>query len=68
MEVDPDFDPTTEEGRTDINEDVDDEYDSLLKRPDENEVTWSQRIRSRFGRGSGYAIRRLRDKFDLKIQ
>ena len=66
MEVDPDFDPTTEEGRTDINEDVDDEYDSLLKRPDENEVTWSQRIRSRFGRGSDYAIRRLRDKFRSK--
>ena len=66
MEVDPDFDPTTEEGRTDINEDVDNEYDSLLKRPDENEVTWSQRIRSRFGRGSDYAIRRLRDKFRSK--
>ena len=65
-EIDPDFDPTTEEGQEDINDIVDDEYEALLKRPDEDERNWLQRMTDRFARGANYAIRRLKDKFRSK--
>ena len=64
----PDFEPTSEEGRANINEEIDDddEYKSLLKRPDEDESNWAQRMRNKFGSGADYAIGRLKKIFKTK--
>ena len=66
MEVDTDFDPLREEGRANINEEVDDEFEPLLKRPDEDESNWAQRMRNKFGSGADYAISRIKILFKTK--
>ncbi|EDO39598.1 predicted protein [Nematostella vectensis] len=56
-----DFDPTTEEGREDLNTTVDEDYDSLLPNDDEGVEPWIKRISTRFGRATSHVIGRLRD-------
>ena len=64
-QIDPDFDPTTEERQQDISDTVDDEYESLLKRPDEDEREWYERMKNRFGRGVHYAVATIKATFKI---
>jgi len=59
--MDIDFDPTTLEGREDLNTTVDEDYDSLIPGEDEGGNSWNERISSRFSRGASYVKRRLVD-------
>jgi len=59
MEID--FDPTTAEGREDLNTTVDDDYDSLIPNDGEGGESWNERISTRFRSGAGYVKRRLVD-------
>jgi len=59
--MDVDFDPTTLEGREDLNTTVDEDYDSLIPGEDEGGESWNERISSRFNRGASYVKRRLVD-------
>jgi len=59
MEID--FDPTTAEGREDLNTTVDEDYDSLIPNDGEGGESWNERISSRFNRGASYVKRRLID-------
>ena len=63
--MDTDFDPLTEEGKDDINDTVDDEYDSLLPGGNETPESWESRFKGKFGRGYRYAINRFNDLFKL---
>lgn len=65
MEVDPiDFDPTTEEGREDINKTVEDEYYSLLQQEGETNKSWHSRLRQKFGPdGLQKSLRSLSEAF-----
>jgi len=66
-EVDPiDFDPTTEEGREDINEEIDRDTDFLLPRENETGESWIQRINTKFKSGADYAIDRLTSIFKTR--
>jgi len=59
-EVDPiDFDPTTEEGRANINEEIDRDTDFLIPRENETGESFFQRTYRRFKTGTNYAIDRL---------
>ena len=64
--IDPDFDPTTTEGQDNIIDTVDDEYETLLKRPDESADAWHERLRNRFGRGVDYARGVIKYQFRFK--
>ncbi len=66
MEGTIDFDPTTAEGREDINEDIENEGENLLPQENESDDLWVSRIKSRFGDGYRYAINRIRDLFISK--
>ena len=59
--MDVDFDPTTEEGREDLNTTVDEDYDSLIQNDGEGGESWNERISARFRSGASYAKRRLVD-------
>jgi len=66
-EVDPiDFDPTTEEGREDINEEIDKDTDFLLPRENETGESFKQRINNKFNNGADYAISRLASLFKTR--
>ncbi|EDO44032.1 predicted protein [Nematostella vectensis] len=56
--MDIDFDPTTEEGREDLNTTVDEDYDSLIPNDGEGRESWNERISNRFGRGASYFLKR----------
>jgi len=43
-----DFDPLTEEGREDLNNIADEEFNSLIPQENETEKSWNQRLSSRF--------------------
>ena len=65
--VDIDFDPLTEEGRTDINDVVENEYDSLLPKDGEAENSIFSRFKRRFGwSGARYAINRFNKSFRIR--
>ena len=49
MEVDPDFDPTTEEGRANLDETTDENFDSLIKNDGESMETWDSKIKKNLG-------------------
>ena len=61
VEIDPDFDPTTPEGRAKINESVDDDREPLLKRPSEDKPTWKERIQKKYGKAADYVMNRIED-------
>ena len=56
-----DFDPTTEEGQKDINEEIENEYDTLLPRENETADSFSSRFRQKFGRGWRNAFDKFSD-------
>lgn len=58
-----DFDPLTEEGQVDINNDIDNEYERLLPRDGEKGDDFFQRLRSKFKTGWRYAANRLQEVF-----
>ena len=64
--VDIDFDPLTEEGKTDINTQVEDEYDSLLPTEGETNESIFSRFKARFGRGFRYALNRFNKSFRIR--
>ena len=66
--IDTDFDPTTEEGQKNINDTVENEYESLLQRSGESDYNWYQRLRQRFGRGVEYARGIMIHAFQSKNQ
>jgi len=51
-----DFDPLTEEGREDLNNIADEEFDSLIPKEDETEESWNQRLSSRFRGTNGFLV------------
>ena len=58
-----DFDPTTEEGRIDINDEVDKEYDTLLPKENEPLDDFYSRFRQKFGSRWRDAFNRFSDKW-----
>ena len=63
---DVDFDPLTEEGREDLNNIADEEYDSLIPKENETGESWNQRIYNRFRSGTNYIKSRLADLFKTR--
>ena len=60
-----DFDPT-EEGKQDINDTIDEDYEDLLPRGNESNESWWSRFKQKFGRGSRYAFSRFKDIYKTK--
>ncbi|KXJ08811.1 hypothetical protein AC249_AIPGENE11018 [Exaiptasia diaphana] len=54
-----DFDPTTEEGRANLDQTIDDERDELIKKDDETVESWRSRIKRRFKEHFDYVVNRL---------
>ena len=65
MEVDPDFDPTPEEGQTDIN---DEEYESLIPNENVDPQGLFDKLRRRFGDRARSAWRSLGEKWKSRNQ
>ena len=65
MEADPDFDPATEEGQTDIN---DEEYESLIPNENVDPQGLFDKLRRRFGDRARSAWRSLGEKWKSRNQ
>jgi len=63
MEGGVDFDPLTPEGRADINEKIDGEYDYFITHENEPGESWTTRLGTKFGENYEYAAGRIRDLF-----
>jgi len=61
-----DFDPLTEEGREDLNNIADEEFDYLIPKEGETGESWNQRLFSRFRSNTSYLKRRLTDLFKTR--
>jgi len=67
-EVDPiDFDPTTEEGREEIDEEINRDIDVLLPRENETEETYNKRIYKKFKSAANYVISQIKTKNPGKV-
>ncbi|KXJ05935.1 hypothetical protein AC249_AIPGENE15532 [Exaiptasia diaphana] len=56
---DEELDPTTEQGRANLDQTVDDERDELIKQDDETVESWKSRIKRRFKEHFDYVVNRL---------
>ena len=62
-ELFPDLDPLSPEGQEDINDVINDEYDSLIPKDDESGQSFYSRMKQKFGDRYKYAINRVNDLF-----
>lgn len=63
---DIDFHPLSPEGQGDINEQIEDEYDSLITPENEFGESWFSKMKTKFGDNAEYAVGYIRDRFEIK--